>query len=318
MRTRICVLKGGRSAEREISLKSGQAIEEALEKAGYVVFSIDYEDAEVLCSLKKGKVDLVFIALHGPGGEDGVIQGLLEAMDIPYTGSGVLASALAMDKSISRRIWEIEGLRQPRYQVVRPSSFSLKLSPPLIIKPARSGSTLGVSLVRKKGEIEDALDEAFKYDSELAIVEDYIEGKEITVGIIDDPEPRALPIIEIVPRGQVYDYRTKYTKGMCEYHVPAPFSSVACTKIQTIALKTYKTLRCSNFGRVDMIWKDGEVYILEVNTIPGMTTMSLLPRAAKAEGIEFPQLVDTIVRQALSRKVASSRKSVTERRLCVS
>jgi len=296
------VLKGGVSPEREISLKSGKAIEKALQKAGYTVFSIDFKSKEDICSLEKEKVDLVFIALHGPGGEDGTVQGWLEVMGIPYTGSGVLASALAMDKSICRKIWEIEGLKQASYQIVKTFPLPLKISPPLIVKPACSGSTLGVSLVKESGELEKAIKEAFKYDRECVIIEEYIEGREVTVGIIDDPEPRALPIIEIVPQGLLYDYTTKYTKGMCEYIVPAHFTSEDCVEIKNIALKAYKSLGCRDFGRVDMIWKDGNVYVLEVNTIPGMTDMSLVPRAAKAEGMEFHQLIDKIVKQALKRK----------------
>jgi len=302
MNVRVCVLKGGASAEREISLKSGQAVEKALKRAGYSVFSIDPTNIQTLCSLKREKVDVVFIALHGPGGEDGVIQGWLEAMGIPYTGSGVLASALAMDKSVSRKIWKIEGLKQPSWQTVKSFPFFLEIAPPLIVKPARSGSTLGVSLVESLEGMEGAIKEAFKYDNECVIVESYIEGREITVGIIDDPEPRALPVIEIVPRKNLYDYQTKYTRGMCEYIVPAPFSRADGNKIQRVALKAYKSLGCRDFGRVDLIWKDRDVYLLEVNTIPGLTDISLLPRAAKADGIEFHELVDKIVQQALKRK----------------
>lgn len=302
MGTRVCVLKGGTSAEREVSLKSGQAIEEALRRAGYSVVSIDFKEVENICSLKKEQIDVVFIALHGLGGEDGTVQGWLELIGMPYTGSGVLTSALAMDKSACRKIWKGEHLKQACYQVVKSFPFSLQITPPLVIKPARSGSTLGVSLVRENPEIEQAMLEAFKYDRECIIIEDYIEGREVTVGIIDDPEPRALPVIEIIPRGMLYDYTTKYTKGMCDYIVPASLPPADCTKIQNMALKAYKSLGCRDFGRVDMIWREGEVYLLEVNTIPGMTEISLVPRAARAEGIEFHQLVDKIVKQALNRR----------------
>lgn len=305
MDKRVCVLRGGESVEREISLKSGRYVEEALKEAGYSVIGVDPIDSEVMDSLKSRGVDLVFIALHGPGGEDGVLQGWLETVGIPYTGSGVLASALAMDKSMSRRVWKTEGLNQPNYQIVRSFPFVLEISLPLIVKPARCGSTIGVNLVRKKKEVEFALKEAFKYDNELVIIEDYIEGREITVGIVDDPEPRTLPVIEIISQHQLYDYHNKYTKGMSKYLVPAPFSPDDGEKIQKMALKAYKTLGCRDFGRVDMMWRNGEVYILEVNTIPGMTNISLLPCAAKAEGIEFYQLVDKIVRQALKRESKS-------------
>jgi len=305
MNLRICVLKGGTSPEREISLKSGTTVEKALKKIGYDVFSIDVGDGGKLCSLRDEKIDLVFIALHGPGGEDGTVQGWLEVMGIPYTGSGVLASALAMDKSVSRKIWESEGLKQPSWQRIDSFSFSLDIFPPLVVKPARSGSTIGVTLVREKREIEPALKLAFKYDNDYVLIEEYIEGREITVGIIDDPEPRALPVIEIIHRETLYDYRTKYTEGLCEYAVPARFSSVDTMKIQETALKAYKILGCRDFGRVDMIWRSGDIYVLEVNTIPGMTEKSLLPRAARAEGMKFEQVVDKIIQRALKRRFKS-------------
>ncbi|HDN84627.1 MAG TPA: D-alanine--D-alanine ligase [Candidatus Aerophobetes bacterium] len=305
MSLRVCVLKGGSSAEREISLRSGEVIEEALQKLGYSTFSIDPEKPERMSLLLKNKVDVVFIALHGPGGEDGTVQGVLEIFDVPYTGSGVLASALAMDKKSARRIWKAEGLKQPVYQIVKRNSLSnikLEIPPPLIVKPGRSGSTLGVNLVREERELEDALKEAFKYDGDYVILEEYIEGKELTVGIIDDPEPIALPVIEIVPEGVIYDYKTKYTEGKCKYKIPAALPQAEYKKVQEIALRAYKSLGCRDFGRVDMIWREEEVYLLEVNTIPGMTRTSLLPRAAKAKGIEFHHLVDKIVKQALRRK----------------
>jgi len=297
------VLKGGRSPEREISLKSGEAVERALQKAGYSTFSIDSAESEQMSSLSRNKVEVVFIALHGPGGEDGTIQGWLETLDISYTGSGVLASALAMDKKSARKIWETENLKQPRYQILTKNSpLDLKLPFPLVVKPGRGGSTLGVSLVKEKEELQFALEEAFKYDDEYILMEDYIQGREVTVGILDDPEPKALPVIEIIPRGNLYDYETKYKEGRCRYVVPAPLPQADYLKVQEIALKAYKSLGCRDFGRVDMIWKEGKVYLLEVNTIPGMTDISLLPRAAKAEGIEFYQLVDRIVQAALRRK----------------
>lgn len=305
MSLRVCVLKGGSSAEREISLRSGEVIEEALQKLGYSTFSIDPEKPERMSLLLKNKVDVVFIALHGPGGEDGTVQGVLEIFDVPYTGSGVLASALAMDKKSARRIWKAEGLKQPVYQIVERNSLSnikLEIPPPLIVKPGRSGSTLGVNLVREERELEDALKEAFRYDGDYVILEEYIEGKELTVGIIDDPEPIALPVIEIVPKGVIYDYKTKYTEGKCKYKIPAALPQTEYKKVQEIALRAYKSLGCRDFGRVDMIWREEEVYLLEVNTIPGMTRTSLLPRAAKAKGIEFHHLVDKIVKQALRRK----------------
>ncbi|MBC7188928.1 D-alanine--D-alanine ligase [Candidatus Aerophobetes bacterium] len=299
---KVCVLKGGRSPEREISLKSGEAVEKALKKAGYRVTSLDPKDKGFINSLQNEKTDVVFIALHGPEGEDGKIQGLLEILNIPYTGSGVLASAIAMDKSFSRKIWNAEGLVQPRYEIAKTPSFSCNIEPPLIVKPAKSGSTLGVSIVKDPKDIGKAIKKAFQLDREVILIEEYIKGREITVGIIDDPEPRALPIIEIIPAGEIYDYTTKYTKGLSRYLCPAPFSPQECAKIKEVAIKAYRAIGCRDFARVDMIWKEKEVYLLEINTIPGMTDLSLLPLAARVEGIEFPELVDKIVKMALKRK----------------
>ena len=307
MKEKICVLKGGKSPERDISLKSGEAIEEALWKAGYRTLSIDPAEDQRLFSLLKERVDAVFIALHGPGGEDGTIQGWLETLNIPYTGSGVLASALAMDKKSSRKIWKAEGLGQPEYLVIdnevefRSEDFSF-LRFPFIVKPGRSGSTLGVSLVKEKKELFPALQKAFSYDKKYVLIEEYIQGREVTVGILDDPEPRALPVIEIIPEHEFYDYETKYTQGKSQYIVPAHFAPEDYGKIQNVALKAYKSLGCRDFARVDMIWREGEVYLLEINTIPGMTKISLFPKAARAEGIQFHQLVDKIIQRALRRK----------------
>lgn len=299
-------MKGGKSPEREISLKSGKAIEEALCKAGYYTLSIDPVEDERLSLLIREKVDAVFIALHGPGGEDGTIQGWLETLNIPYTGSGVLASALAIDKKSSRKIWEAEGLKQPDYLVINRKGFSAEdfsfLHLPFIVKPGRSGSTLGVSLVKEGKELSSALQKAFSYDQEYVLIEEYIQGRELTVGILDDPEPRALPVIEIVPEHEFYDYETKYTQGKSQYIVPARFAPEEYRKIQNVALKAYKSLGCRDFARVDMIWREGEVYLLEINTVPGMTEISLFPKAARAEGMEFYQLVDKIVQRALRRK----------------
>ncbi len=306
MQSKICVLKGGISPEREVSLKSGGAVEEGLKEAGYAVFNLDTANGNFRRQLAKEKPDVVFIALHGSYGEDGTIQGWLELVGIPYTGSGVLASALAMDKISSKRIFSSQNLSLPHFQrVTRNEDHSVNshLSFPLIVKPARAGSTLGVSLLRDGNELEleRALERAFEYDRSFAILEEYIEGKEITVGIIDDPEPRSLPIIQITPKNELFNYQAKYTKGFCEYIVPAPISSQESVRVRKAALKAYESLGCRDFARVDMILKEGVAHILEVNTIPGMTKKSLLPRAAHAEGLSFPKLVDKIVKSALRR-----------------
>ena len=306
MKTKVCILKGGISPEREVSLKSGEAVEEALKEAGYAVFSVDTGNGDFFGRLAKEKPDVVFIALHGSYGEDGTIQGWLELVGIPYTGSGVLASALAMDKISSKKVFSSEDLSLPRYQGVTRNEKHLlncHLPFPLVVKPARAGSTLGVSLVRDQNglKLERALDRAFEYDRSSAILEEYIEGREITVGIIDDPQPRSLPIIQIIPKGELFDYQAKYSKGFCEYIVPAPISHQESVGVREAALRAYECLGCRDFARVDMILKEGVAHILEVNTIPGMTKKSLLPLAAHAEGLSFPELVDRIVKSALRR-----------------
>ncbi len=306
MQTKICVLKGGISPEREVSLKSGEAVEEGLKEAGYAVFNLDTAKGNFFRQLAKEKPDVVFIALHGSYGEDGTIQGWLELVGIPYTGSGVLASALAMDKISSKRIFSSQNLSLPHFQgITRNKDHSLNshLSFPLVVKPARSGSTLGVSLLRDGNELEleRALEKAFQYDRSFAILEEYIEGKEITVGVIDDPEPRSLPIIQIIPKNELFNYQAKYSKGFCEYIVPALISPQESVRVKEAALKAYESLRCRDFARVDMILREGVAHILEVNTIPGMTKKSLLPLAAHAEGLSFPELLDKIVKSVFRR-----------------
>jgi len=312
LKEKVCILRGGISPEREISLKSGEAVEKGLREVGYRTFSLDTGRRDFFNQLVKEKPDLVFIALHGPYGEDGTVQGLLEMMEIPYTGSGVLSSALCMDKVNSKRIFASQHIPFPQFRVLEKGTkdrISPDLSPPLIIKPVRGGSTLGVSLVKDKPEVEKALERAFCYDGSCVIAEEYIQGREITVGIIDDPEPRALPIIEILPKEELYNYKAKYTPGFCEFITPAPLKKSDYLKAEKIALRAYQALNCRDFARVDMIMREGETYLLEVNTIPGMTGKSLLPRAAQAEGIGFPELVDKIVKSALKRK---SKSPVTE------
>jgi len=304
LKEKVCILKGGISPEREISLRSGEAVERGLREVGYSTFSLDTQRKDFFNQLAREKPNLVFIALHGLYGEDGTVQGLLELLGIPYTGSGVLSSALAMNKVGSKRIFASQDISFPQFQVLgkdMKSKMNLKLSPPLIVKPVKGGSTLGVSLVKKRAEMEGALRKAFYYDGSYAIVEEYIQGKEITVGIIDDPEPKVFPIIEILPKGELYDYKAKYTNGFCEYIIPASLERGNYLKAEETALRAYQALNCRDFARVDMIIREDKTYLLEVNTIPGMTEKSLLPRAAQAGGISFPELVDKIVKSALKR-----------------
>jgi len=300
-------MMGGLSREREISLKTGKAILRALAEKGYAVTPIDVGD-DIAEKLVKEKIEYAFLALHGRFGEDGTIQGMLELMKIPYTGSGVLASALAMDKIMSKKFFLCEKIPTPRFEVFRwdeikrdqPQKISLPL--PVVVKPAREGSTIGVSIVRKEEDLPSALREAGGYDVEV-LIEEFMRGKEITVGILEEIP---LPIIEIVPKSGFYDYRSKYTKGETQYILPARIARGKYLYAQEISLKAFQTLGCSGVARVDLMTDENEnPFVIDVNTMPGMTETSLLPKAANYAGISFEDLVERILLGA-SLKMASS------------
>ncbi|MBM7624384.1 D-alanine--D-alanine ligase family protein [Sporohalobacter salinus] len=310
MNKKVAVIRGGRSKERDISLKTGKAVYKALKSKGVDVIALDPEEENFYQKLTDKDIDVAFIALHGRYGEDGTIQGLFEMMDIPYAGSGVLSSSLAMDKVVSKKIFKQEGILTPEFKVLNRESWkqqSQKLLSelkaefnfPLVVKPALEGSSLGLSIIKKKENLAKAVDEAFEYDSEI-LIEKYIEGKEITVGILGNQDLVVLPIIEIKPKNGVYDFEAKYTKGMTEFIIPARLEEEIYNWAQEMANKAYKVLKCSGMARVDLIVsKEGKPYVLEVNTIPGMTETSLLPQAAKAAEIEFPDLVLKILEYAV-------------------
>ena len=294
---RVGVLMGGLSREREISLKTGKAVLKALIDKGYNAHPIDVgpDVAEVLF---KEKIECAFVALHGRYGEDGTVQGMLELMGIPYTGSGVLASALAMHKVISKKILLCEKIPTPAYEVFgrgeieKDSLRPLSLPLPVVIKPAREGSTIGISIVRTKDDLLPALREAATYDDEI-LVEEFMKGKEITVGILGDIP---LPIIEIVPKSGFYDYHSKYTKGETQYIIPARIPREKYLYAQEIGLKAFRSLGCSGCARVDLMTdEEGNPFVIDVNTMPGMTETSLLPQAAAFAGIAFEELVERIL-----------------------
>jgi D-alanine-D-alanine ligase len=294
---KIGVMMGGLSREREISLRTGKAILRALTEKGYQALAIDVS-RDIAESLIKEKIDIAFIALHGRFGEDGTIQGMLELMRIPYTGSGVLASALALHKIMAKKFFLCENIPTPTYEVFQreeieknpPRTASLPL--PLVVKPAREGSTIGVSIVRKEEELAPALKEAGKYDEEI-LVEEFMKGKEITVGILEDIP---LPIIEIAPKSGFYDYHSKYTKGETEYIIPARIPREKYLYAQEVSLKAFQVLGCSGCARVDLMTdEDGNPFVIDVNTMPGMTETSLLPKAAGYAGISFEDLVERIL-----------------------
>jgi D-alanine-D-alanine ligase len=306
----VAVVCGGRSAEREISLKTGQAIYETLQKADIEVVKLDPQAESFHQDLVSKDIDVAFIALHGRYGEDGIIQGLLEMEQIPYTGSGVLASSMAMDKIISKKIFKQEGILTPEFEVINRQDWKQKdkkniveligdLGFPLVVKPALEGSSLGLSIVKEKDKLLKAIDEAFKYDEEI-LIEEYITGKEVTTGILGNQKLIVLPIIEIEPKSGVYDFEAKYTKGMTEFVIPARLDDKIYKQVEQVSYKAYQALKCAGMSRVDLIVsKFGEPYVLEVNTIPGMTETSLLPQAARAAGIDFVELVIKILEYAL-------------------
>lgn len=289
---RIGVLMGGMSSEREISIRSGMAVYNALIGKGYDAVKIDV-DRNIAEVLKRKKIDIAFIALHGKYGEDGTMQGLLEIMGIPHTGSSVMASSMAFDKAIAKDIFRSHGIPTPNWEVATTHDSRLTTHDfPVVVKPSREGSTIGLTVVKQKRDLQKALKEAGKFDDKI-IVEKFISGRELTVGILSG---KVLPVIEVKPKNGLYDYKSKYTKGMTDYICPAPLLKTIETKIKKIALNAYNVLGCSGAARVDIILdKKNRPYVLEVNTIPGMTELSLLPKAARIAGIDFPELVERML-----------------------
>jgi len=332
---------GGTSAERDVSLASGVRVAEALRSYGHEVLSVDTAhgvlsapDEQALLSGKIVKTippdvqalvrlnaqlpgtlrslpqtDVVFLALHGGQGEDGTLQALLDLTSVPYTGSGHLASALAMDKDLSKHLFRAAGVPTADWRMVtgwepgtgnREQNFAVAverdLGLPVIVKPSKQGSTVGLSIVREIGELWDAIEEAAKYDDEV-MVEQFIPGRELTVGILGD---EALPVGEIIPVHEIYDYECKYTAGMAREIFPADLTGDETRTIQDLARRAFRALKLRGYARIDFrMSPDGVFYCLEANTLPGMTALSLIPQAAAAAGISFPELCERIVRLAL-------------------
>lgn len=344
---RVVVLMGGRSSEREVSLSTGRQVLAALNRNRYEVIGADAwtlsgaaktppltgtsaalkSDA---CSanapagpdassrgdlipfqecLERKLPDVVFLALHGKGGEDGAIQGFLETLGVPYTGSGVLASALAMNKSVTKRLLRTEGIPVPREALVKtgpiPSEASLFEAVreaggfPVIVKPNAEGSTVGCTIVRETGELRPAIVEALKHD-EAALIEEFVEGTEITAGLLGNDDPEILPLIEIVSESGFYDYHAKYAPGGSRHIIPARVSERAASLARDYARRAHWLIGCRGMSRVDMIVRGDDPCVLEVNTIPGMTPTSLLPEAAQAAGIGFPELLDRLINLAMT------------------
>ena len=298
---KIAVLMGGTSAERDVSLSTGKQILGALDETRYAFTPLDTAEMPALLkSLAEDRPDVAVIALHGKGGEDGTLQGLLDLLSIRYTGSGVLASALAMDKAMSKRVLTAAGVLMPQDTTLRRGETLVgEIALPCIVKPNALGSTIGMAIARTSAEISPAVEAAFGYD-DTVLIEQFITGTEITVPILGNAELEVLPIVEIVPNGGFYDYEAKYTAGATDEIVPARISETLAAEARRIAHLCHRTLGCRGMSRTDMIiTPEGQIYTLEVNTIPGMTPTSLLPRSAEAAGYTFAQLLDRLIALAL-------------------
>jgi len=306
---KIGILMGGPSSERDISLKSGSAVFEAFSSSGFETVAIDIQtdnEAANIITIEEQRIACAFIALHGRFGEDGGIQSLLDRIRMPYSGSGVEASRLAMDKSVSGKLFAANGLHIAQQVVFTKDTYvssGEKISVscfnfPLVVKPARHGSSIGLSVVTSKDSLAHAIEFAFAFD-EVIVIEEYIKGRELTVGILDD---RALPPIEIVPAKGIFDYEAKYNKGMTEYVVPASLPLPLARKVQEAAEQAHHILGCFGYSRVDIILREDNIpFVLEVNTIPGLTQTSLLPKAARVIGIDFLNLCMRMLNTAFLR-----------------
>ena len=290
--TKICVIYGGMSAEREVSLKTGKNMADALLKnfPNTHLVDADYTLAEKLVNLKP---DICVLALHGTYGEDGCIQGMLEMMGIPYTGSGVAASAVAFDKLLAKQNFTDYGLNTPKYVIVNKGD---KKAPfiPCVVKAARQGSSIGVTIVHDEKDYETAVQEAFKYDNKV-ICEEFVEGKELTIPVMDGT---AFPPIWIRPKKDFYNYENKYTAGMTDYLLDTGLSPARIRTLKKLAVKAYNAIGCRSMARIDFIATDKKFYVIEVNTVPGMTATSLVPKSASKLGISFEEIVKKIAESA--------------------
>ena len=298
----IALLSGGISSEREVSISSGNQVYEALDHNKYDIIRYDPKTDLPQLVVDASKIDAALIILHGPFGEDGTVQGLLDLLEIPYQGSGVLGSAIGMNKLVSKHLYEKSGLLVPSYVVIGKNdtldgdACVQRLGLPLVVKPVGSGSSVGISIVKSKDLLKEAVDKAFEQDS-MVLIEAYIDGIELTGGVIGNDQLEALPIIEIIPSESYdfFDYEAKYTAGATNEICPARINDVMTKKAQEIAKTAHKALFCKGYSRTDVILKDQDMYVLETNTIPGMTATSLLPLAAGEAGIPFSQLLDRLI-----------------------
>ena len=303
----LALLSGGDSSEREVSLNSGQQVYDALDKAKYDIVRYDPKtDLDRLVADAR-RIDAALIILHGPNGEDGTVQGLLDLLKIPYQGSGVLGSAIAMNKLTSKQLYEMAGIPTPahvavvRQDRVAPRDIADRLGLPVVVKPVEAGSSVGMTVVRSDTDLPGALEKAFAH-GETALVEAYVKGTELTCGVMGNDELEAFPLIEIIPddRYEFFDYDAKYKAGATQEICPARIDDNLAEKAQSYAKMAHQALFCRGYSRTDMILKDGEIFVLETNTIPGMTATSLLPQAARAAGYSFGALLDRLIQLGIT------------------
>jgi D-alanine-D-alanine ligase len=313
----VAVLQGGRSLERQVSLKSGARVEDALQRLGHTAVALDV-GADLVARLSELAPDAVFVALHGRDGEDGTIQELLEVLELPYTGSGVAACIRCWDKVLTKHLLRDREIPTPDFHSFGETAFrelgaaqalpaiERQLAFPLVVKPAAQGSALGIKFARTAADVPAAIVSAFSYDRKV-LLERYVPGRDLAVSIVEeDGAPRALPVVEALPEGRdFYDFEARYEIGRTRFVCPAELSSEAAARTQELAVEAYRALGCTGFARVDlMLREDGELFVLEANSVPGLTETSLLPQAADAAGITFDALVERILSIALARAAA--------------
>lgn len=298
----IALISGGISSEREVSLNSGNQVFDALDKQKYDIIRYDPKTDLSRLVADASKIDVALVILHGIYGEDGTIQGMLDMLNIPYQGSGVLGSAIAINKLVSKQLYEKAGIPVPDYIVrQRTVSFNVgeivgRLGLPVVVKPVNGGSSIAISIVKSEDQLEAAISAAHEHDEQV-IVEAFIDGIELTCGVIGNDKVEAFPLIEIVPQSNYtfFDYEAKYTPGATQEICPARIDDALAEKVQSYGVMSHQALYCQGYSRTDMILKEGEIYVLETNTIPGMTATSLLPQAAEAAGITYSQLMDRLI-----------------------
>ncbi|PIE58759.1 MAG: D-alanine--D-alanine ligase [Desulfobulbus propionicus] len=308
-RIRLALIAGGTSAERAVSLKGAESVEEALDKEKYDI--IRYDPATDLAALAADadRIDVAFLLLHGLYGEDGTIQGFLDMLSIPYQGAGVLGSALAMDKNLAKQLYGLAGLPVADWLMARPEEthaperLLAALGLPMVVKPAKQGSSIGMTIVRREEQLAPALELAFKYD-DAVMVEECIQGREITVGVLGNDQLQALPLIEIIPdsKYEFFDYEAKYLPGASEEICPADVDADIAARAQEYAKTAHRCLQLQGYSRTDMILQDDRLYLLETNTIPGMTATSLFPQAAAEHGLSFTQMLDQLLELAMEKQ----------------